>query len=125
MLNLPSTKKYLLGMPAISITPRAPVPMAQYQWVDRVNGLRRTLVISRADRPLFPGTIGDAFRRLQGSSHSAEVLARRIWLFHRSRSHLDIWKNAVAAAREARRKVVLPQPLLLLQELADLPLNEW
>ena len=96
-------------MPAISVTPRAPVPTAQYQWVDRVSGLRRVPVISRAGLPLFPGTIGDGFRRLQGSSQSAEVLTRRIWLLHRGRSHLDIWKNAVVAVREARHKVVLPQ----------------
>ena len=104
---------------------RAPIPMDQYQWVDRATGIRHALVISQAGLPMFPGTISLAFQRLQGSSQSPTDLTLRIWLLYRGRSHLDVWKDAVAAAREARRKVALPQPLLLLLELADLPRNEW
>ena len=104
---------------------RAPIPMTQYRWVDRATGIRHALAISQAGLPMFPGPITTAFEKLQGSSQNSADLTRRIWLLYRGRSHLDIWKNAVAAAREARRKVILPQPLQLLLELANLPRNEW
>ena len=104
---------------------RVPIPMANYRWVDRVTGIRQSLVISQAGLPMFPGPITTAFQMLQGSSQSPADLTRRIWLFYRGRNRLDIWKDAVSAARDIRRKVILPQSLQLLLELADLPRNEW
>ena len=113
--------------PARAVRPekRAPIPMANYRWVDRVTGIRHSLVISQAGLPMFLGPIATAFQKLQGSSPSPADLTRRIWLFYRGRNRLDIWKDAVSAARDIRRKVILPQSLQLLLELADLPRNEW
>ena len=104
---------------------RAPIPIADYRCVDRATGIRHALAISPAGLPMFPGSVAIAFQRLQGSAQSPVELTRRVWLLYRGRSHLEVWKDAVAAAREVRRKVILPQPLLLLLELADLPRKEW
>jgi len=104
---------------------RAPVPITEYRWVDQGTGLRYTLNVSPAGLPLFPGSVASAFQALQGPTPSPTELTRRIWLLYRGRKVGDIWGNAVAAAREIRHKVVLPQPLLLLLELDDLPRNEW
>ena len=125
--TVPLARALAGSIPARATRPekRAPIPMAEYRWVDRATGIRHALAISQAGLPMFPGSIATAFQKLQGSSQSPADLTRRIWLLYRGRSHLDVWKDAVAAARETRRKVVLPQPLQLLLELADLPRNEW
>ena len=104
---------------------RALVPMDQYRWVNQGTGLTHFLSISPAGLPMFPGHIAQAFQALQGPNPSRTELTRRIWLLYRGRTEGDIWKNAVAATREAGHKVILPKALELLLELNDLPRNEW
>ena len=113
--------------PARSTRPgrRAPVPVDDYRWVDQGTGLRHSLNISSAGLPLFPGQVAQAFQAFQGPNPSPLELTRRTWLLYRGRREGDLWKNAVAAAREVRHKVILPRSLLLLLELDDLPRNEW
>ena len=103
----------------------APIPMDQYQWVNRATGIRHTLAISQARLPMLPGPTALAFQKLQGSSQNPTELTRQIWLLYHSQSHLDVWKEAVAAACEACQKVILLPTLLLLLELANLPWNKW
>ena len=71
---------------------------------------------------MFPGSVTIAF---QGSAQSPVELTWWVWLLYCSQSHLEIWMDAMVAMRKVRCKVILPQPLLLLLELADLPHNEW
>ena len=113
--------------PARSTRPgrRAPVPVESYRWVDQGTGFRHSLNVSPAGLPLFPGHVAQAFQAFQGANPSPLELTRRTWLLYRGRKEGNLWKNAVAAAREARHKVILPQSLLLLLELDDLPRNEW
>ena len=122
---LPRTPAGPIRARAVRPEKRGPTPMADYRYMDRATGIRHALAISPAGLPMFPGSICIAFQRLQGASQSPAELTRRVWLLYRGRSHLETWKDAVTAAREVRRKVILPQPLLLLLELADLPRNEW
>jgi len=99
--------------------------MAEYRWVDRAMGFRRSLIMSPAGLPLFPGHIAYAFQALQGPSPSPMELTRRIWLLYRGRKEGEMWKDAIKAACEIRHKIILPQPLQLLLELDSLPRNEW
>ena len=103
----------------------APIPMADYQYVDQATSIQHALAISLAGLLMFPGSVTIAFQRLQGSAQSPVELTWQVWLLYRSQSHLEIWTDAMVATREVHCKVILPQPLLLLLELADLPRNEW
>ena len=113
--------------PACAVRPkrRAPIPVANYRWVDRVAGIRHSLVISQAGLPMFLGPIATTFQKLQRSSQGPADITRHIRLFYHGHNRLDIWKDAMPAARNIRRKVILPQSLQLPLELADLPRNEW
>ena len=104
---------------------RLPVPIESYRWVDQGTGFRHSLNVSPAGLPLFPGHVAQAFQAFQGANPSPLELTRRTWLLYRGWKEGNLWKNAVAAAREARHKVILLQSLLLLLELDDLPRNEW
>ena len=104
---------------------KEPVLVSEYLYHNTSTGARHSLVISKARLPLFPGTVASAFRALQGSAKSPIELTRRIWLLYRGKSHLPVWTDAVNATRSIRRKVALPQPLVLLLQLEALPTNEW
>jgi hypothetical protein len=65
---------------------RAPVPMADFCWVDQGMGFRHLLTISPAGLPLFPGHIAVAFQALQGPTPSPVELTRHIWLLYHSQN---------------------------------------
>ena len=124
---IPSSDAMAGVSPACSTQPgrRAPVPVKSYHWVDQGTGFRHSLNVSPTGLPLFPGQVAQVFQVFQGANPLPLELTRCTWLLYRGQKEGNLWKNAVATAHEACHKVILPQSLLLLLELDNLPRNEW